>query len=408
VLSFVRLADTPDRLNQVRIDAQQADAVLACDLVVGASPEALLTVRHGRTRILANRHGIPVADAVRNPDADLKTEALLEKLRFAAGDDRVETFDAQALAQDFLGDTIVSNIVALGYAWQRGLVPVSLPALQRAVELNGVAVQNNLLALALGRLAAADPAGCNALREGSADEAVAPETLDALIARASEHLTGYQNAAWAARYRQQVEQVRQHEAAVGADPSLPFTHAVATSLLKLMSYKDEYEVARLYTDGRFQRQLQEQFEGDLKLEFHMAPPLLSRARHGQPPGKLRLGAWMLPAMKWLARGKALRGTAFDVFGCTDERRLERQLIDDYIARIDTLLPALDASKLPTATALAQLPLAMRGFGHVKLANIVLARVREAELLHRFDPARYPRPAGAVAAGQLKGIPVVSA
>ncbi len=408
VLSFVRLADTPDRLNQVRIDAQQADAVLACDLVVGASPEALLTVRHGRTRILANRHGIPVADAVRNPDADLKTEALLEKLRFAAGDDRVETFDAQALAQDFLGDTIVSNIVALGYAWQRGLVPVSLPALQRAVELNGVAVQNNLLALALGRLAAADPAGCNALREGSADEAVAPETLDALIVRASEHLTGYQNAAWAARYRQQVEQVRQHEAAVGADPSLPFTHAVATSLLKLMSYKDEYEVARLYTDGRFQRQLQEQFEGDLKLEFHMAPPLLSRARHGQPPGKLRLGAWMLPAMKWLARGKALRGTAFDVFGRTDERRLERQLIDDYIARIDTLLPALDAAKLATATALAQLPLAMRGFGHVKLANIALARVREAELLHRFDPARYPRPAGAAAAGQLKGIPVVSA
>jgi indolepyruvate ferredoxin oxidoreductase len=408
VLSFVRLADTPDRLNQVRIDAQQADAVLACDLVVGASPEALLTVRHGRTRILANRHGIPVADAVRNPDADLKTEALLEKLRFAAGNERVETFDAQALAQDFLGDTIVSNIVALGYAWQRGLVPVSLPALQRAVELNGVAVQNNLLALALGRLAAADPAGCNALREGSADEAVAPETLDALFVRASEHLTGYQNAAWAARYRQQVEQVRQHEAAVGADPSLPFTHAVATSLLKLMSYKDEYEVARLYTDGRFQRQLQEQFEGDLKLEFHMAPPLLSRARHGQPPRKLRLGAWMLPAMKWLARGKALRGTAFDLFGRTEERRLERQLIDEYVARIDTLLPALDAAKLATATALAQLPLAMRGFGHVKLANIALARVREAELLHRFDPARYPRPAGAAAAGQLKGIPVVSA
>ena len=407
VLSFVRIADTPERLNQVRIDAQQADAVLACDLVVGASPDALLTVRHGRTRILANEHGIPVADSVRNPDADLKTAALLEKLRFAAGDERVETFDAQALALDFLGDTIVSNIVALGYAWQRGLVPVSLPALQRAVELNGVAVQSNLLALSLGRLAADDPAGCAALREGTADAAVAPETLDALLARASEHLTGYQDAAWAERFRRTVERVREREATLNADPTLPFTRAVAASLLKLMSYKDEYEVARLYTDGRFQHQLQEQFEGDLKLEFHMAPPLLSRAKDGQPPRKLRLGAWMLPAMKWLARGKVLRGTALDPFGRTEERRLERQLIDDYMTRIDGLLPTLDVARLPTATALAQLPLAMRGFGHVKLANIALARVREAELLHRFDPQRYPRPAGGPVAGQLKGIAVVS-
>ena len=420
VLSFVRLAGwrldgegaagaqrSPEHLHQVRIDAQQADAVLACDLVVGASPEALLTVRHGRTRILANRHGIPVADSVRHPDADLQPEALLEKLRFAAGDDRVETFDAQALALDFLGDTLGSNIVALGYAWQRGLVPVGLAALQRAVELNGVAVQNNLLALSLGRLAAADPAGCAALREGSADEAVAPETLEALLERATAHLTGYQDAAWAARYRAQVERVRRCEAALGVDATLPFTRAVATSLLKLMSYKDEYEVARLYTDGRFEQQLREQFEGDLKLEFHMAPPLLSRAKNGQPPRKLRLGAWMLPAMKWLARGKALRGTAFDPFGRSEERQLERRLIDEYSARIETLLPALDASRLATATALAQLPLAMRGFGHVKLANIALARVREAELLHRFDPQRYPRPAGSPVAGQLKGIAVVS-
>ena len=260
VLSFVRLADTPERLNQVRIDAQQADALLACDLVVGASADALLTVRHGRTRILANEHGIPVADAVRNPDADLQREAHLDKLRFAAGDAQVETFDAQALAQDFLGDTLSANIVALGYAWQRGLVPVGLPALTRAIELNGVAVAGNHLALALGRLAAADPAACRQLREGSGDEAagfalagILPEPLPALVARAAAHLTAYQDAAWAARWRRLVDLVQQHESALAADASLPLTRAVATALLKLMAYKDEYEVARLYTNGEFQR-----------------------------------------------------------------------------------------------------------------------------------------------------------
>ena len=202
VLSFVRWADVPERLNQVRIDTQQADALLACDLVVGASPEALQSVRHGRTRILANLHEVPVAESLRNPDASLRVDALLEKLHFAAGRERVQTFDAQTLAEDFLGDTIVANIVALGCAWQLGLVPVGLPALQRAIELNGVAVRNNRLAFALGRLAAADPAACEALRAGAADEAAggAGDSIDALIARGVEHLTGYQDSAYAQRY----------------------------------------------------------------------------------------------------------------------------------------------------------------------------------------------------------------
>ncbi|MDE2453043.1 MAG: indolepyruvate ferredoxin oxidoreductase family protein, partial [Burkholderiales bacterium] len=407
VLSFVRLADTPERLNQVRIDAQQADALLACDLVVGASAEALQTVRHGRTRVLANEHGIPVAESVHNPDADLKREALLDKLRFAAGAQRVETFDAQALAQDFLGDTLTSNIVALGYAWQRGLVPVSLPALQRAVELNGVAVAANLLSLALGRLAAADPQGCASLREAGVDEAAGPESLEALVARGIEHLGAYQNADWAERYRRFVEKVRTRESALAADPALPLTRAVASSLLKLMSYKDEYEVARLYTDGGFRRQLEDQFEGDLKLEFHMAPPLVSRARDGQAPRKIRLGPWLMPALKLLAHGKRLRGTAWDVFGRTDERRLERRLIGEYEARVEELLGSVDAKRLALAVQIALLPLSMRGYGHVKLAQVALARVREGELLHRFDPAKYPRPASAAKAGQLKGIAVVS-
>jgi len=205
-----------------------------------------------------------------------------------------------------------------------------------------------------------------------------------------------------------VRRVQSREAALGADASLPFTRAVARSLLKLMAYKDEYEVARLYTDGRFRQELAQQFEGDVKLEFYMAPPLLSRAKNGQPPRKLRLGAWLLPLLRVLARGKRLRGGVFDLFGRTSERRLERELIRQYEARIDELLPHLRIETLALASEIARLPLSMRGFGHVKIANVALARAREAELLHRLDPARYPRPpAGAPHAGQLRGIAVVA-
>jgi len=410
VLSFVRLADTPSRLNQVRIDAQQADAILACDLVVGASPEPLQAVRHGRTRILANEHEIPVAESVHNPDAELHREELLAKLRFAAGEELVETFDAQALAQDFLGDTVSANIVALGYAWQRGLVPVSLRALQRAIELNGVAVEANQLALSLGRLAAGDPAACEQLREGSADEAPAAQTLEAMIERHVAHLAAYQNPAWADRYLRLVQAARERESALNADPALPFTRAVAMSLHRLMSYKDEYEVARLYSDAEFQRSLSEQFEGEFTLEFHMAPPLLARPKNGEPPSKMRFGPWLLPALRWLARGRVLRGTAFDPFGRTEERRIERELIGAFESRVNELLPQLAPKSMALATLIAQVPMSIRGFGHVKLGNLVLARTREAELLHRLDAARYPAPArpnAPATAGQLRGIPVVT-
>lgn len=414
VLSFVRFADRADRLNQVRIDTQQADALLACDLVVGASPDALATVRHGRTRILANTHEVPVAESLRNPDASLRVPQLLEKLRFAAGADRLETLDAQALAESFLGDSIYSNIVALGSAWQRGMVPLSLEAMLRAIELNGVAVENNKLAFSLGRLAAADMEAVASLVRGEAPSAPATEdSLDAIIARGVVHLTAYQSAAYARRYAEFVARVRERETSVtpaqaGAQGFLPLTRAVAQSLLKLMAYKDEYEVARLYTDGEFTRALSQQFEGDVQLEFYMAPPVLSRARGGQPPRKVRLGGWMLPVMKLLAQGRRLRGTALDFFGRTAERRMERELVESYRARIAALLPALDASRLKVATDIAVLPLSMRGFGHVKLANVALARAREAELLHRFDPETYPRPPASKEAGQIRGIRVTAA
>jgi indolepyruvate ferredoxin oxidoreductase len=423
VLSFVRMAETPALLNQVRIDTQQADAVLACDAVVGATPEALQAVRHGRTRILVNTHEIPVGESLKNPDANLRMPQLLEKLRFAAGAERVESLDAQALAEAWLGDSILANILMLGYAWQRGLVPVSLEALQRAIELNGVAVETNKLAFSLGRLEAQSPEALRDLLKWKAAEPLA-DTLPAIVARGVDFLTAYQNAGYARRYAQFVDMVRQREHALAPAQaqvlgqaqvlrqaqddrqSLPFTRAVAQSLLKLMAYKDEYEVARLYTDGRFAEQLREQFEGDITLEFYLAPPALSKARDDAAPRKIRFGSWMHKAMKVLAAGRVLRGTALDVFGRTEERRLERALIDGYMERIRALLPALDARRLPIATEIAALPLSMRGYGHVKLANVALARAREAELLHRFDPEVYPRPVREAKAGQIRGIAIV--
>jgi indolepyruvate ferredoxin oxidoreductase len=408
VLSFVRLADVPERLNQVRIDTQQADAILACDIVVGASPDALQTVRHGRTRILANTHEMPVAESLRNPDAQLHVDLLLDKLRFAAGDEQVETFDAQGLAEEFLGGTLAANILAMGYAWQRGLVPLSLETLARAIELNGVAVQENLLAFSLGRVAAADANALERLRAAPA-VAAADDSIDALIARGVAHLTGYQNAAWARRFEARIRALREREAALAdGDATLPLTRNAARSLQKLMSYKDEYEVARLYTDGSFRRKLAEQFEGDIRLEFHMAPPFIARPKNGQAPAKVRLGAWMLPAMTWLARGKFLRGTVFDLFGHTQERRLERALITQFEQRLDALMAGLTVAGQARAAQIAALPLQIRGFGHVKLANLALTRAREAELLHRLDPERYPKPqADAPTVGQFRGIAVVA-
>jgi indolepyruvate ferredoxin oxidoreductase len=395
VLSFVRLAEDAAALNQVRIDVQQADAVLGCDVVVAASPEALQTIRHGRTQLLVNVHEIPVAEAVHNPDADLRLPLLLDKLRFAAGPERVRTLDAQVLAEDFLGDSIYANIVALGHAWQLGLVPVSLQAMQRAIELNAVAVDANKAAFSLGRLHAHDAAACRALLDEPAP--AAPETLDALVARLSALLAQYQDRRYAARFQALVQAVREREATLGGEPVV--TAAVARSFAKLMAYKDEYEVARLYTDGEFERQLQAQFEGDFRLEFHMAPPALGAA-------KRRFGPWLLRALRVLARGKALRGSAFDPFGHSAERRLERALIDAYEARVHDWLPLLDAATRERCQRVAEVPLAMRGFGHVKRANIDAARQREAVLLHRLDAKRWPRPAAAEGAGQFRGIPVV--
>jgi indolepyruvate ferredoxin oxidoreductase len=247
VLSFVRFAARDEWLNQVRIDTQQADVLLACDMVVGASSDALQTVRHGRTRIVVNTHAIPNATFVQNPDANLHADALIDKMRHAAGEERMSSCDAQALATRFLGDTIGANILMLGFAWQLGLVPVSFSAMMRAIELNNVAVQMNQLAFSVGRLAAADPAALEALWQArhAVQQAVRVDTVDELIAHREGRLAVYGGAPYVKRYRALVDAARRAEATLGsAAPDERLTRAVATTFYRLLAVKDEYEVAR--------------------------------------------------------------------------------------------------------------------------------------------------------------------
>ncbi|MEW6706193.1 MAG: indolepyruvate ferredoxin oxidoreductase family protein [Pseudomonadota bacterium] len=423
VLSFVRLAAKPEHLNQARIDVQQADAVLACDMVVGGSAEALQTIRHGHTRIVANTHRIPTAAFVRDADAGLQEAALMEKMRFAAGEQQVAQCNGQALAQQLFGDTIAANILLMGFAWQQGLIPVSLEALERAIELNGVAVEANKAALAAGRLAAAGTGlpGAPALPRNAVPIAFPVKgrrvELASLLQQREELLARYQGRSLAARYRAFVERVREREREVfGSEAPMSLTRAVARSYAKLLAYKDEYEVARLYTDGSFAEQLNQQFEGDYKLMFHMAPPILvGTGSRGQAPRKMVFGPWMAPALKVLAHGRHLRGTPFDVFGYTAERRRERRLARDYAALIARLLPRLSRDNAELIVAIAELPERIRGFGHVKLASIRAAQQREKELLAKLDitgpgetaplPVLAPPPRVQRAAGYLLSIPV---
>jgi indolepyruvate ferredoxin oxidoreductase len=309
---------------------------------------------------------VPVAESLRNPDASLKVPQLLEKLRFAAGADRLETLDAQKLAESFLGDTIFSNIVALGFAWQRGLVPVSLSALLRAIELNGVAVERNKQAFAWGRIAAADPDFLP-----KANETPEAETLDQLIARRADFLIAYQDEAYAARYRALVAKVRAAEAALNSEA---LTEAVARVLFKLMAYKDEYEVARLHMQTGFIDELKREFEDGFSVQYHLAPPFLPSKHDARGrPRKRTFGQWIQMPLAMLARLKVLRGTRFDPFGYTAERRTERELIGWYEGVITQILDRLETADLPDLVAIAKAPMDIRGYGPVK--DIAIAKVK---------------------------------
>jgi indolepyruvate ferredoxin oxidoreductase len=393
-------------------------------MVVGASADALQTVRHGRTHVVVNTHAIPNASFVGNPDADLHADALIDKMRHAAGAERISTCDAQALATRFLGDTIGANILMLGFAWQRGLVPVSHAALMRAIELNNVAVPMNKLAFAVGRLAAGDPAGLDALwaeRHASRAAQAADEPadftldLDTLIADREARLAAYGGSRYVERYRALVAAARDAERRV---PSANIARAVATTFYRLLAVKDEYEVARLHTDRAFRAALEAQFEGtagkDFRVKFNLAPPSLAKAKGGAVPSKKTFGQWMWPVLGQLAKWRGLRGTALDPFGRTVERRMERALAGDYETTMQRAFKVLDAANADDVAALAALHAKVRGYGHVKLRNLASVKRNERELAARLALEAATSAAVVQAldemkgAGSLRGIPVVVA
>jgi indolepyruvate ferredoxin oxidoreductase len=276
----------------------------------------------------------------------------------------------------------------LGACWQRGLVPVSFEALMRAIELNGVAVEANKTAFAIGRLAIADAAALERITSAppAADDTAARQSLfgpQGLIERRVAFLTDYQGAALAARFRALVEAVHAREQSLGG-AGAPLTTIVAQQFSRLLAIKDEYEVARLYTDGRFERALAEQFESTGRISFHMAPPLLARPGADGRPRKMKIGPWLLPALRVVAKLRGVRGSWLDPFGHTHERRLERELARDYEAMIrDEILPLLAADKHALAQQIARVPERIRGYGHVKLANLATGRAQWRVLLDRW-------------------------
>ncbi|MEA9914137.1 indolepyruvate ferredoxin oxidoreductase family protein [Xanthomonas campestris pv. raphani] len=436
VTTHIRIARQPADIHAVRIAAGEADLVLGCDMVVVNDYWALSKVRDGRTQVVLNTYEAMPGSFTTQPDLQFPAAEIIAGVRTALGGQEPLLLDATQLATALLGDAIASNLFVLGYAWQHGLVPLSHAALMRAIELNGAAVAMNQQAFAWGRLAAVDlpavqraaglaPAldtaahahvatppsrgpgswedhdmsGQNAPRalaqtdadtlhaDGDApvhplDDEQLAQSLDEAIARRVHFLTEYQDAAYAQQYRALVERVRTHEAQ-RAPGSTALSTAVARYAFKLMAYKDEYEVARLYTRGDFQRRVQQQFEGDYQLRFHLAPPLFAKKDANGQPIKREYGPWMFSAFKLLARLKFLRGGKLDVFGYTAERRGERQLIADYLATVDTLLQRLDNDNVGLAAQIASIPEHIRGYGHVKDAHLHEAKAREAALLAQW-------------------------
>ncbi len=387
VVSHIRIARQPEQLKSVRLSPGGARLVLGCDLVVTVGAEALSVVEPETTEMVVNSDLQPTAAFVGNPDLDFNLPDMFGRIREALGDKAFDVIDATALASALVGDSIATNLFMLGYAYQKGLVPVSQEALMRAVELNGVAVENNRLAFLWGRLAAHDrgiveqQAGLS----GSSQTLSGDRELDIgrLTEDRAEELVAYQSRAWADRYLEQVRMIRDVEQA-RAPGATELTQAVAENLFRLMAYKDEYEVARLFTDGRFQEELDHQFEGDYRLTFHLAPPVFARRDPNTGEARKRtFGPWVFSVFKVLAKFRKARGTWLDPFGYTAERRQERRLIEEYRQTLTELASNLTPANHQVAVELARLPEQVRGFGHVKNRNLQQARQLEATLKARF-------------------------
>ena len=377
--SHVQIANSAADIHTTKVDTAQADLVIACDSIVGATKYTLAVMQHGRTYVALNTHGTPTAAFVKNADWQFPGGNCEAAVRASVGDGLVGAFDAEAVAVQLLGDSIYTNPLMMGYAWQQGRIPLSHAALMRAIELNGVQVENNQRAFEWGRRCAHDLAEVQAqFKAAQVIEFVKKPSLDETVAKRVEFLTGYQDASYAAEYQAFVDKVRAAESKLGHGKAL--SEAVARYLFKLMAYKDEYEVARLHTDPAFLAKIESMFEGDYKLVHHLAPPLTAERNDKGELVKKAYGPWMRKAFGVLAKLKGLRGGALDVFARSAERKTEVALIAEYRACIDELLTTLDAARLPLAAQIARIPEEIRGYGHVKERHLQAARTKWAALM----------------------------
>jgi indolepyruvate ferredoxin oxidoreductase len=379
----VQIGAHPQDLHATRLDTGGAHLVLGCDLVVTASTEAIAKMAPERTRAVVNASVTPTAEFVRNPNWQLPGSDLQRDIR-----ETTQTSDfvgATELATALMGDAIATNMFMLGYAYQKGWVPLAGESLERAIELNAVAVEFNKKSFLWGRRAAADQ---EKVRRIATPADVIPidqrfsRNLDEMIERRARFLADFQNAAYADRYGSLVDRVRKLEQDKTGSSKL--TEAVARYYHKLLAYKDEYEVARLHANGEFEKKIADMFEGDFKTYYYLAPPLFAKTDPltGEPR-KMRFGPWILPLFRVLKSFKFLRGTAFDPFGHTEERRMERELIREYEETVELLLAGLNAQNHAAAVQIASLPEEIRGFGYIKKRNLEAARKKRQELLQRF-------------------------
>jgi len=394
VWSHLQIAKQPDDIKTVRLGSGGARAVLGCDLVVSASQKTMDTTRPG-TRMVVNTHQQMTGDFTRNANFAFPAQSLRRTIGKGVGEDNATFVDATRVATALMGDSIATNMFMLGYAYQTGMIPVSAEAIEKAIELNGAAVKMNQAAFLWGRRMAVDPAAVERLiapKTPAAQPAKLSQSLDETIQRRVEFLTAYQDAAYAQRYADLVARVRREEQA-RTKGLTGLSEAVARYYFKLMAYKDEYEVARLYTDPAFMEKVKAQFDGDYQLRFHLAPPLLAKRNEKGELVKKEYGPWMFTAFRLLAKLRFLRGGPLDVFGRTEERRTERRLIEDYAKQIDELLAKLTPDNHALAVQIASIPEEIRGYGHVKERHLHAAKAKEAKLLEAF---RNPQAARAAA------------
>jgi indolepyruvate ferredoxin oxidoreductase len=382
--SHVLLAKHQDDIQTTRVSMAAADLILGCDPIVTAGKETLSRMMEGRTRVALNSHSSPTAEFVKNTQWENPADSCAADIASTVGLHGLASFDADHLSAQLMGDTIYINPMLLGYAWQKGWVPLSLDALKRAIELNEVAVAQNLTAFEWGRHAAHQlPAVQALLKPLQIISFKKRDRLEDLIATRIEFLTAYQNSAYAKQYETFVLKVKAKESTLG---SYLLTETVARQLFKLMAYKDEYEVARLHTDKQFLERIKSQFEGDFKVFYHLAPPLIAKRNEKGQLIKQKMSPHMLLAFKVLAQFKFLRGTALDIFGRTEERQTERALIQEYKDAIDELLVSLKSENLALAVKMANVTEQVKGFGHVKEKHLAAVMVQWQNCMDAFRKA----------------------